>query len=80
MSDYGKDTIYRQDAIDALHMDIDIIPFAKAREYARAVIETVHNRLEELPSAEPSPCDYCKHENDCEIGQYCPAERRGEQE
>lgn len=48
-----SDLIERQAAIDALHMDIDIIPFAKAREYARAVIETIHNRLEELPSVQP---------------------------
>ena len=47
------DLISRQAAIDALRMDIDIIPFAKAREYARAVIETIHNRLEELPSVQP---------------------------
>ena len=56
MSD--KDTIYRQDAIDALRMDINIIPFAKAREYVRAAIDTIYNRLEELPSAQPRwiPC------------------------
>ena len=47
------DLISRQAAIEALRMDIDIIPFAKAREYARAVIETIHNRLEELPSVQP---------------------------
>jgi hypothetical protein len=46
-------TISRQAAIDALRMDIDIIPYAKAREYARAVIETVYNRLEHLPAAQP---------------------------
>lgn len=55
-----NDTISRQAAIDALRMDIDIIPYAKAREYARAVIETVYNRLEELPSVQPErewiPC------------------------
>ena len=51
MSD--KSTIYRQDAIDSLRMDVDIIPFAKAREYTRAAIETIYNRLEELPSAQP---------------------------
>lgn len=55
-----SDLIERQAAIDALHMDIDIIPFAKAREYARAVIETVYNRLEELPSAQPEII-YCKN-------------------
>lgn len=50
-----SDLISRQAAIDALRMDIDIIPYAKAREYARAVIETVYNRLEELPSVQPKP-------------------------
>lgn len=49
----SSDTISRQAALNTLHMDIDIIPFAKAREYARAVIETIHNRLEELPSVQP---------------------------
>lgn len=48
-----NDCISRQAAIDALRMDIDIIPYAKAREYARAVIETVYNRLEHLPAAQP---------------------------
>lgn len=47
------DVIYRQATIDALRMDISIIPFAKAREYVRAAIETIYNRLEELPSAQP---------------------------
>lgn len=48
-----NDTISRQAAIDVLRMDIDIIPYAKAREYARAVIETVCNRLEHLPTTQP---------------------------
>ena len=47
------DTIYRQAAIDALRMDISIIPFVKAREYVREAIETIYNRLEELPPAQP---------------------------
>lgn len=61
-----NDLISRQAAIDALRMDIDIIPYAKAREYARAVIETVYNRLEELPSAQPEiiRCKDCKWFND----------------
>ena len=50
MSDY----ISRQAAIDALKMDISIIPFAKAREYVRAAIETIYNRLEELPPVQPT--------------------------
>ena len=39
-------------------MDINIIPFAKAREYVREAIDTIYNRLEELPSAQPRwiPC------------------------
>ena len=44
--------ISRQAAIDALRMDISIIPFAKAREYVREAIETIYNRLEKLPSAQ----------------------------
>lgn len=60
------DLISRQEAIDTLRMDIDIIPFAKAREYARAVIETVYNRLEQLPPAQPNNqvhlCDSCKYD------------------
>lgn len=51
----SSDTIYRQDAIDSLRMDVDIIPFAKAREYVRATIETIGNRLEQLPSAQQEP-------------------------
>lgn len=57
----SNDCISREAAIDALRMDIDIIPYAKAREYARAVIETVYNRLEHLPSAQPDlPEAYAK--------------------
>lgn len=47
------DTIYRQAAINSLKMDISIIPYAKAREYVSAALETVFNRLEQLPSAQP---------------------------
>ena len=50
-----SDLISRKAAIDALRMDVDIIPFAKAKEYARAAIETIYNRLEELPPAQPEP-------------------------
>ena len=49
------DTISRQAAIDALKMDISIIPFAKAREYVRAAIETIYNRLKKLQPAQPEP-------------------------
>ena len=69
------DVISRQAAIDALRMDIDIIPFAKAREYARAVIETIHNRIEELPSAQPEiiRCKDCKWSDwyDVDGHKYC---------
>lgn len=47
------DLIERSKAIDILRMDISIIPYAKAREYATAVIETIHNRLEQLPPVLP---------------------------
>jgi hypothetical protein len=53
-----NDLISRKAAIDALRMDISIIPFAKAREYVRAAIETIYNRLEELPSAQPTLYGY----------------------
>ena len=55
MEDATSDTISRQQAIDAIRMDISIIPFAKAREYVREAIETIYNRIEELPSAQPEP-------------------------
>ena len=57
--------ISRQAAIDALRMDISIIPFAKAREYVREAIETIYNRLEKLPSAQQEiiHCEDCKHYN-----------------
>jgi len=45
----------------------------EAEEYQRII-----DRFMAFASAEPSPCDFCKHGNDCEIGQYCLAERRGE--
>lgn len=56
-----NDLISRQAAIDALRMDISIIPFSKAREYVHAAIETIYNRLEELPSAQPEiiRCEDC---------------------
>ena len=53
--DTTSDTISRQQAIDAIRMDISIIPFAKAREYVREAIETIYNRIEELPSVQPEP-------------------------
>ena len=59
---HACDLISRQAAIDALKMDISIIPFAKAREYVRESIETIYNRLEELPPAQPEiiRCKDCK--------------------
>lgn len=48
----NNDCISRQAALDALRMDISIIPFAKAREYVREAIETIYNRLEKLPPAQ----------------------------
>ena len=72
--------ISRQAAIDALRMDISIIPFAKAREYVREAIETIYNRLEELPSAQPDLGKYEYHydHTDCiwyrpEARNRCPA-------
>ena len=53
-----NDYIRRQAAIDTLRMDISIIPFAKAREYVRATIEEIYNRLEALPSVQPTLYGY----------------------
>ena len=49
-----EDAVSRQAAIDALKMDISIIPFAKTREYVRAAIETVYSRLKDLPPVTPA--------------------------
>lgn len=58
------DLISRQEAIDVLRMDISIIPFAKARDYVGEAIETIYNRLEGLPPAQPEPpwipCEDCE--------------------
>ena len=66
-----RDTISRQAAIDALHMDTSIIPFKKAREYADATISEIRNRLEKLPPAEPKIiyCKDCRKHNK-RIGDY----------
>lgn len=60
--DTDSDTISRQAAIEALHMDTSIIPFEKAREYADATISEIRNRLETLPSTQPDiiRCRECK--------------------
>lgn len=52
------DLIERQAAIDTLHMDTSIIPYKKAREYADATILEIRNRLEKLPSAQPTLYGY----------------------
>lgn len=51
------DLIERDKAIDTLQMDISIIPYVKAREYANAVIETIYNRLKQLSPAQPEITD-----------------------
>ena len=57
------DLISRQAAIDSLRMDVDMIPFNRAKAYVREAIEMVGNRLEQLPTIEPEiiRCRECKY-------------------
>ena len=48
-----NDLISRQAAIDTLKMNIDMIPFIRAKQYVREALDTVLKRLEELPSIGP---------------------------
>lgn len=62
-----SDLIDRQAALDSLRMTVDMIPFDKAKAYVREAIETVWNRLEQLPSADQEhrwiPCSERLPEN-----------------
>lgn len=52
------DTISRQAAIDALkQFKPEIIPYEKARSYVEETIDTMYDRIEELPSAQPVATD-----------------------
>lgn len=48
-----SDLISRQAAIDTLKMDYTIIPYAKARDYVKATLDEIWDRLDKLPSAVP---------------------------
>ncbi|MEE1314776.1 MAG: hypothetical protein UHS49_03300 [Faecalimonas sp.] len=58
-----KDTIYRQDAIDALDGEIEITGRTNA-ETVKGYVRLVKDRLERLPSAQPEiiRCKDCKHQ------------------
>ena len=46
-----RDLISRQAAINTLKMDYTIIPYAKAREYVKATLDEIWDRLDKLPTA-----------------------------
>lgn len=48
-----SDLISRQAAINTLKMDHTIIPYAKAREYVKATLDEIRDRLDKLSSAVP---------------------------
>lgn len=62
-----KDTIYRQDAIDALQKEINkgIPPFDDVMGSIRCGVRLARNIIEDLPSAEPEIiyCKDCKKHN-----------------
>ena len=54
----NDDTISRQAAIDALkQFKPEIIPHEKARSYVEETIDTMYDRIEELPSVQPVATD-----------------------
>ena len=54
----NDDIIYRQAAIDALkQFKPEIIPYKKARSYVEETIDTMYDRIEELPSVQPVATD-----------------------
>ena len=67
----SKDTIYRQDAIDALY---GITAYKNNIPLFSAVFN-----IEKLPSAQPETCEGCKHlgkwENEVEYGYPSPCTR-----
>lgn len=46
-----SDLISRQAAMDTLKMDYTIIPYTKAREYVKATLDEIWDRLDKLPTA-----------------------------
>jgi hypothetical protein len=81
------DMISRQAAIDAI---VDCTVYGNADDLKEAVMqENAWNKwsggvlealeaVEELPSAQPAPCEFCKHNNiaDDKVCLMCSAERR----
>lgn len=70
-----NDTIYRQDAIDALQKEINkgIPPFDDVMGSIRCGVRLARNIIEDLPSAEPIiRCKDCKHwYSDADTGMAC---------
>jgi hypothetical protein len=75
-----KDTIYRQVAIDALVKAIREDPYYDSNEAINGLgVCDVRVILNDLPSAQPHPCEGCKHlgkwENEVEYGYPSPCSR-----
>ena len=76
-----SDLISRQAAVDALDAVCD-----RECEYSkqqRSVmcgacrLGSAFDAIDDLPSAEPAPCDFCVYNEDCEeMRIYCPARGR----
>ena len=68
-----SDLIERQAAIDAIRASRMIYSGTWGKGLAMA-----EERLRELPSAQPAPCEFCKHNNiaDDKACLMCSAERR----
>jgi hypothetical protein len=79
-----NDLIDRRAAIDAVkNTDVVVLyhdtePVEEAIEEAiEATKRSITTGIEGLPSAQPEPCDFCKHQADCgDMALYCPAERK----
>lgn len=74
-----SDIIYRRDAIDALGEEPEV--WTGKDEYAQGLNNQWHydvNALKAVPSAQPAPCEFCKHNNiaDDKACLMCSAERR----
>ena len=65
--------IRRKAAIDVLYKN-----YILGRGDLNEVLDHIVDRLEKLPSAQPAPCDFCKHNNiaDDKVCLMCSAERR----
>lgn len=71
----SKDMISRQAAIDAL-AQVARETFNLSDEFNQylAGLMDGENAIRQLPSAEPTPCDFCAYNEDCEdMRIYCPS-------